>query len=245
VVSSNIKQLLVFTLIEPKVREQIRARTEGLTLNKFHTLSARKILALLQAQIKPETTLAFTKMLSKNVVFPTLHQGYTPTSVTFQTLYDALLQYKATLTNVYEILAENNEDNTPPVSNKEGGLLKIFMKRFLLIMALIFINRWALPNLSQFISFSTYFMMQLMFIMSLSRFPVISSKALVVLPISPIKHIRAVIIILKRVRNSFVSSNSNRIRISANNAERRNVPHKFGNLVHDPDANPEDLLKIK
>jgi hypothetical protein len=119
VVSSNIKQLLVFTLIEPKVREQIRARTEGLTLNKFHTLSARKILALLQAQIKPETKLAFTK--------PTLHQGYTPTSVIFQTFYDALLQYKATFTNLYEILAEKM--NTPPVSNKEGGLLKISIEK--------------------------------------------------------------------------------------------------------------------
>jgi hypothetical protein len=32
------------------------------------------------------------------------------------------------------------------------------------------------------------------------------------------------------------SSNSNRIRVSGNNAEKRNVPHKFvGNLVHDPD----------
>jgi hypothetical protein len=76
--------LPITTLIESKVREQIMARKNGMTISRFHALSADELLKLLQDQVQPQTKLAFYKILdNKNVPYPDLPRGYKPTTVNF------------------------------------------------------------------------------------------------------------------------------------------------------------------
>jgi hypothetical protein len=118
------------SLIKPAVRDQIIARTKGkLTAEEFYALEVRELILLLLEQVRPDTVLAFQKMLEYNVQFPTLPKDYKPRSDNFQPMYDALLLYRKNFETVYEILAEENEANIPAATYKDGGLVKIFANK--------------------------------------------------------------------------------------------------------------------
>jgi hypothetical protein len=119
--------LPVSTLIDKKIRQHIISRVEGLNVYKFHRLNTETIITLLQELVRPQTVLDFQKALEKYVEFPTLPRNYRPTVVDFKLFYDAILEYKTNFQDLYEVLAENNQDNIPQANNKEGGLIKIFL----------------------------------------------------------------------------------------------------------------------
>ena len=120
--------LPVPTLVSHAARDLILARYSNLTMTKFYELSTSKLIHLIQQQVRPETMLAFQINLSRNCSFE-LPKGYKPTASNFRPFYDALLQYKAKFLRVYEIMAEDNEENIPETNNKDGGLAKIFIEK--------------------------------------------------------------------------------------------------------------------
>lgn len=120
-------ELPVTTLVSDRVRDQIMAHNTGLTWVKFHQLQVDRFIPLLLKEIKPPSALIFCQILADQVKM-SLPSGYTPTPLNFKKLYYAILVYRDKFIRVYEILAENNKiENIPPCSNKEGGLIKLFL----------------------------------------------------------------------------------------------------------------------
>ena len=122
-------EIPVVTLIDQNVREQLIAREDGFTSIMFYELSTEELIMMLKEQIRPSSKLAFKTALERSTEFPALPVNYRPSVINFQVFYDALLSYKKSFLFVYEILAEDNDQNIPHVTNKEGGLLKSFIDR--------------------------------------------------------------------------------------------------------------------
>ena len=116
------------TLIGDKVKRQLIARNKGLTPPKFYALSARKLMKLLMREVRPESPLLFLKVLDKSVDFDA-PRNYVPSALDFTPLYNALLLYRNDFTMIVDILSEGNEENIPPITNKEGGLIHMFLKK--------------------------------------------------------------------------------------------------------------------
>ena len=116
------------TLIAEKPRRQIMARNKGLTLTKFFDLKTKKLIKLLMKEVRPESPLIFLKVVDKSVTFELPH-AYRPSASEFLPLYNALLMYRNDFTMIVDVLSEKNSANIPPVTNKEGGLIHLFLKK--------------------------------------------------------------------------------------------------------------------
>jgi hypothetical protein len=119
-------RLPVPTLVSEKVREQLIARRKKLTRVKFYALGTKKLVKYLLEEVRPKSPLQFRIDMEKHVKF-VLPNGYTPTASDFRPFYDALLILRNEFQTLYDILSEKNEDNVPPVTNKDGGLVKVFL----------------------------------------------------------------------------------------------------------------------
>ena len=116
------------TLIAEKPRRQIMARNKGLTLTKFFNLKTKKLIKLLMKEVRPESPLIFLKVVDRSVTFELPH-AYRPSASEFMPLYNALLMYRNDFTMIVDVLSEKNTTNIPPVTNKEGGLIHLFLKK--------------------------------------------------------------------------------------------------------------------
>ena len=121
--------LPVSTLIDSSVRDFIIANNKGLNNYNFHLLKTPAILTLLQETIRPPTVLDFQRVLASSVEFPQEQRYQKPTAIAFRAFHDAVLVYRKNFITIFEILAENNEENIPSVNNKDGGLIKIFVDK--------------------------------------------------------------------------------------------------------------------
>ncbi len=118
--------LPVSTLLSEKAREQIMAHNPGLTLTEFFKLNTEKLIQMLLKEVIPKSPLAFRKALQDHDSFELPH-GYRPRADDFRPFYDALNIKKFRWTRIYEILSTDNEVNIPPITNKEGGLIKVYL----------------------------------------------------------------------------------------------------------------------
>jgi hypothetical protein len=119
-------KLKVPTLIDESVREQLLAHHPRVTVPMFYVMSTSKIVKLLLQEVRPHSALQFRMAIEKNAKFE-LRSNYKPSASDFKPFYDALLIYRNRVIKVYEICAEDNEDNIPHITNKEGGLVKVFL----------------------------------------------------------------------------------------------------------------------
>jgi hypothetical protein len=120
-------QLRLPTLVSDRVRMFLQAKHASLTNNKFYELSDNKLISMIQEEVKPSNPLAFLEYLKQYVKFY-LPIGFQPKAGHFKPLRDAILLAKQQFMEAYEIMAEDNEDNIPPCTNRDGGLVKLWIE---------------------------------------------------------------------------------------------------------------------
>jgi len=118
-------QLPVATMLAPKVREEILAKYRQLTLTKFYQLSTDNLLKILQIECRPTTTLSFYEILKKHLKFE-VAPGFRPFTSNYKLFYDELIAYKYRTLQYFELMSEDNSEAIPPITNREGGLIKLW-----------------------------------------------------------------------------------------------------------------------
>jgi hypothetical protein len=116
----------VTALVGERVRELIMAHHRGLTEPKFFKLSTEELINYLLQEVRPRTNLQFRKAMEMYARFEYTGKDK-PGATNFKSFYDDLLIYRNRFIKVYDVLSEDNEDVIPPITNKEGGLIKVFL----------------------------------------------------------------------------------------------------------------------
>ena len=114
------------TLVTTEVREQLISHNVGLTITQFHALSVDDFFALLLREVRPEDKLIFYSTMAKSVKME-LPSSYKPSPLDFKPLYQAILRLREKFMRVYEILAEDNQDNIPDCTDKDNGLIRLWI----------------------------------------------------------------------------------------------------------------------
>lgn len=122
-------ELEIALYISDEIRELLMSLYKGLTLEKFYDMSDSKLLTILQMESRPKTHIAFYNKLKGYTSFVDLPKNYEPTPLTFKLFYDGYITYKNRFIQMYDLMAEDNEINIPPLKNKEGGLIKLFLDK--------------------------------------------------------------------------------------------------------------------
>jgi hypothetical protein len=104
--------------IDRKIRRSIIARTDGLTSYNIHTLTTQQLFALLQESVRPASVLEFQRTLTSKLHFPAWQRGHKPTAIDFRRFYDAVIEYIKDFLTLFEVLAEDNEDNIPAANRR-------------------------------------------------------------------------------------------------------------------------------
>mmetsp|Transcript_20767 Transcript_20767/g.34765 ORF Transcript_20767/g.34765 Transcript_20767/m.34765 type:complete len:488 (+) Transcript_20767:94-1557(+) len=116
------------SLITDTARDDIIPGAGGLTIKKFYELGDVELFKLLQEKIRPNSRLDFSTKLDGHVDFYLL-KGYKPTPSDFKVFLQALRTYRQRFRKLYELLAQENESNIPPIKNKDDGVIKIFLRK--------------------------------------------------------------------------------------------------------------------
>jgi len=115
------------TMITETPRRHLISKRDGMTTAKFFDLTKEEVFKLLLKEVRPDSALIFQKSLENNVRFDQ-PPNYVPTASDFGPFYDALLMYKHDFLMIFDLLAEKNKKNIPPINNKEGGIINTFVK---------------------------------------------------------------------------------------------------------------------
>jgi hypothetical protein len=91
----------------------------------IYKMRADLFIRLLLKCVQPDNPLLFLQTLKK-VVRVKLPDGYFPDILNFDIFRNALYKASQSFKTAYECMAEHNESNTPPCTNKEGGLVKLW-----------------------------------------------------------------------------------------------------------------------
>mmetsp|Transcript_20768 Transcript_20768/g.34771 ORF Transcript_20768/g.34771 Transcript_20768/m.34771 type:complete len:317 (+) Transcript_20768:94-1044(+) len=134
------------SLITDTARDDIIPGAGGLTIKKFYELGDVELFKLLQEKIRPNSRLDFSTKLDGHVDFYLL-KGYKPTPSDFKVFLQALRTYRQRFRKLYELLAQENESNIPPIKNKDDGVIKIFLRK------IPFGKPWEHPNVLQCMTF--------------------------------------------------------------------------------------------
>lgn len=121
-------ELPVATMLSERVCEQILAHHRRLSKEDFYQLRISTVFKLILREISPTSELSFYKLIDRHVEFTTPPK-YIPSLSDFKPFYDALLVYRKTFERVLDALSYRNKDNIPPINNKEGGLIKLFLDK--------------------------------------------------------------------------------------------------------------------
>jgi hypothetical protein len=121
-------QLPVASLISRKVREHLCAKVHNLKMEQFLVFKTKQVIRVLQSECRPVSVLEFQKKLRKHTYFD-LPAHYIPKPSDFRIFHDALLLYRNKFLRAFEVMAADNEENIPECTNKEGGLIKIFVEK--------------------------------------------------------------------------------------------------------------------
>jgi len=120
--------LPVPNLVSKDVRNFLISHQRSLNRANFSRITAPELFSLCIEHLRPRSKVEFLTKLDRCVIFQ-LRRKAAPTSSNFEAFYDALLLYQHDFVLIYDILAEKNEHNIPPCLNKEGGLIKLFVKK--------------------------------------------------------------------------------------------------------------------
>jgi hypothetical protein len=123
-------QLKIPTLIEGRAKEYLMARNFkyfNQRNNNFYSVSTEDLMTMIEQAVKPESVAAFRELIVNNVKF-TQFTTYTPAANNFKPMYDALLLYRRQFMLYFNLMSSNNETNVPACTNKDGGLIRLFLK---------------------------------------------------------------------------------------------------------------------
>jgi hypothetical protein len=124
----NKISLPIPTMVDPEIRNFLISQESSLTRANWTRLTAEEVFSLIAGHLRPKTKLEFYNSLSDNVKFEYKRKSI-PNSANYSAFYDALLLYQTDFTLIFDILAERNEHNIPQISNKKGGLIKLFIEK--------------------------------------------------------------------------------------------------------------------
>jgi hypothetical protein len=125
----NKIKLPVTTLVHKEIRNFLISHEASLTRANWTRLSAEEVFSLITGHLRPKTKLEFYNKLKHSVEFKLRYKS-TPTSGNFEHFYDALLLYQEEFTLVFDVLAERNEHNVPPITTKKDvGLIHLFIEK--------------------------------------------------------------------------------------------------------------------
>jgi hypothetical protein len=119
-------QLPVTTLVSDRVREQIIAHNKRMTSTQFYGMSSARLFRCVLTEAQPKSKIMFYRQMQRDVKFD-IPAGYKPSSNNFRPLFDQLLIYKNKFILHFEVMADNNEANVPPLKDKEGGLIRLIL----------------------------------------------------------------------------------------------------------------------
>jgi len=122
----NKISLPVPTMVTQEIRNFLISHEASLTRANWTRLTAEEVFSLISGHLRPKSKLEFYNKLKENVEFQLRYKS-TPTSGNFEHFYNALLLYQEEFTLVFDVLAERNEHNIPPITTKENvGLIHLF-----------------------------------------------------------------------------------------------------------------------
>jgi len=118
-------------LISKLVREQLMSLYRGLNVQTFYSLTTIQIQDILLNETRPKSCISFVTDLQRYVQFPQVSRNLNPKNpADFRIFHNNyLLVFTADFLKWYEIMSEGNEVNIPPLTNKEGGSLKVFLDK--------------------------------------------------------------------------------------------------------------------
>jgi len=150
--------LKVATMIAPNVAEILIAENKHKNINDrtFYSLSSSKLLKLIQKHIRPNNVLTFLHHLITDVKF--FYKGSVPDTGNFKEFYTSLLLYKDRFEKMFDFLAEKNNNNIPQLTNKPGGIIKIFLDKIPYKFGLNVFQGMKKKNYKTFHKFLKYFM---------------------------------------------------------------------------------------
>lgn len=122
-------QVPVGRYISKSLQNRLLTKSDGL-LNpaNFYSADFEFFYKVFQRVLRPESILSFLEVLKKNTSFPwESDRILKPTGL--EAFYDALLEYAHGFSTLFRFLAERNEVNTPEISSKEGGVVKLFLSK--------------------------------------------------------------------------------------------------------------------
>lgn len=122
-------QLPLGTLVSNKIRESICARRRDVTFANFLDLPQPQLLQILIDECRPKSMFEFQTCLGRYLKFRPLPQGYIPSVLDFEPMYNNLLVYRTLFWDLFDIMSQGNEHNIPECHNKDGGLIKIFLSK--------------------------------------------------------------------------------------------------------------------
>ena len=124
----NNVQLAMTHQVSDGVRKQILAHHPKLTLQAFYMLTNEQLITLIQTHVRPKTTLEFLRVLRDYLEFK--YEGRdAPSPTSFLPFYTSLLLYRDDFYKLYDVISARNDHIIPPSTDKEGGLIKLFIEK--------------------------------------------------------------------------------------------------------------------
>jgi len=135
-------ELKMTRLISENVANMVISGTKGLLSEvAYYDLPNKILLGLLMHPIRPKDKVAFIEYMNANIIFE-LPRGYVPLAEDFAPMYHALLTYRRVFKDMFDLLADNNEEvNIPKINNKENGVVRLFTTK---------VGEWAINVVKNF-----------------------------------------------------------------------------------------------
>jgi hypothetical protein len=127
----NGVSLPLATMLDKDVRSYLIARSNDMFQGSdeaFFSLPAPEVLDLIRKAVKPTSSSIFRANLTE-LVSTELTPLMEVSTENFQKVYEALLLYRSDFIAHFNLMAQDNEVAVPLCSNKEGGLIEIFLKK--------------------------------------------------------------------------------------------------------------------
>lgn len=126
----NGTTFLLYEVITDRIVNHLIAANADLMLTRdnFHQLSNESIIDMVREAAQPKTETHFNLVLSRSIACDiNLKEGQID-SANFYRLYRQLLYVRMQFLQRFEFCAEGNEENTPPMHTRPGGLVHTFMQ---------------------------------------------------------------------------------------------------------------------
>ena len=113
-----------------EVINHVVAKADGkiTKVDLYNHMCTKDIVKWIIKSIQPKDKLTFIIYMENNIKFTLNIPGYKPTVLDYGPFRHALYEYKETFEMLYDIMTKYNTlDNIPPINNKEGGVVRVWL----------------------------------------------------------------------------------------------------------------------